>query len=39
MADLSERAAAAELNITREAFTYRRNKLFARLKNILKNFI
>lgn len=39
MSNLSERAAAAKLNITREAFTYRRNKLFARLKNILKNFI
>ena len=39
MANLSERAAAAELNITREAFTYRRNKLFARLKKILEKYL
>lgn len=38
MADLSERAAAAQLNLSRNTFTYRRDKLLARLKNILQEF-
>ena len=39
MADLSERAAAASLNISRKAFIYRRDKVLTHLKNSLKNFL
>ena len=39
MADLSERAAAASLNISRKAFLYRRDKVLTHLKNSLKNFL
>ena len=35
---LSDRAAAAQLNLSRNTFTYRRDKLLARLKNILQEF-
>lgn len=39
MADLSERAAAASLNISRKAFIYRRDKVLTHLKNSLKNYL
>lgn len=39
MADLSERAAAASLNISRKAFMYRRDKVLSHLKNSLKNYL
>ena len=39
MADLSERAAAASLHISRKAFLYRRDKVLTHLKNSLKNFL
>lgn len=39
MSDLSERAAAAKLGITRKAYVCRRAKLLAQLKKELKNFI
>lgn len=39
MADLSERAAAASLNISRKAFIYRRDKVLTQLKNSLKNYL
>lgn len=39
MVDLSERAAAASLNISRKAFTCRRDKVLNHLKNSLKNYL
>ena len=39
MADLSERAAAASLNISRKAYMYRRDKVLSHLKNSLKNYL
>ena len=39
MESLSERTAAAALNVTRKTFTYRREKLFARLRESLKEFL
>ena len=39
MADLSERAAAASLNISRKAFLYRRDKVLTHLKNSLQKFL
>ena len=39
MADLSERAAAASLKISRKAFVYRRDKVLTHLRNSLKNFL
>lgn len=39
MADLSERAAAASLNISRKAFTYRRDKVLTYLKDSLKKHL
>ena len=39
MADLSERAAAASLNISRKAFMYRRDKVLTHLKNSLKKYL
>lgn len=39
MDDLSERAAAAALNLSRNSYVYRRDKVLARLKTSLKNFI
>lgn len=38
MEDLSERAAAAELSLSRTTYIYRRDKLLDRLKNLLQNF-
>ena len=38
MGDFAERAAAAELNVPRTTYIYRRDKLLARLKNILQDF-
>ena len=39
MADLSERAAAASLNISRKAYMYRRDKVLNHLKNSLKKYL
>ena len=39
MADLSERAAAASLNISRKAFMYRRDRVLTHLKNSLKKYL
>ena len=39
MADLSERAAAASLNISRKAFTCRRDKVLTYLKDSLKKYL
>ncbi len=39
MADFSERAAAASLNISRKAFICRRDKVLTHLKNSLKNYL
>lgn len=39
MADLSERVAAASLNISRKAFMYRRDKVLTHLKNSLKKYL
>lgn len=39
MADLSERVAAASLNISRKAFMYRRDKVLNHLKNSLKKYL
>ena len=39
MADLSERAAATSLNISRKAYMYRRDKVLNHLKNSLKNYL
>lgn len=39
MEDLSERAAAASLNISRKAYMYRRDKVLNHLKNSLKNYL
>lgn len=39
MENLSERAAAATLNLSRNTYVYRRDKILARLKKSLKNFI
>ena len=39
MDNLSERAAAAALNLSRNTYVYRRDKVLARLKTSLKNFI
>ncbi len=39
MEELSERAAAASLNLSRKAFLYRRDKVLANLKNSLKKFL
>ena len=39
MADLSERAAAASLNISRKAFMYRRDKVLTHLKESLKKYL
>lgn len=39
MDDLSERSAATRLNISRKAFTCRRDKLFSQLKKILSDFV
>ena len=38
MANLTERAAATELSLSRTTYIYRRDKLLARLKNLLQNF-
>ena len=37
MKGLSERDAAEEMNLPRNTYTYRRSKLFCRLKNLLKD--
>ena len=39
MKGLSERDAAEEMNLPRNTYTYRRSKLFCRLKNLLKEFL
>ena len=39
MADLSERAAAASLNISRKAFMCRRDKVLTYLKNSLEKYL
>lgn len=39
MSNLSERAAASALNISRRAFLYRRDKVLDHLKKSLKNFL
>lgn len=39
MDNLSERAAAATLNLSRNTYVYRRDKVLAQLKNSLKNFM
>ena len=39
MEDLSERAAAASLNISRKAYMYRRDKVLSHLKNSLKKYL
>ena len=39
MRGLSERDAAEEMNLPRNTYTYRRSKLFCRLKNLLKEFL
>ena len=39
MVNLAERAAARELNISLSTYQYRKGRLMARLKNILKNFM
>ena len=38
MANLTERAAATELSLSRTTYIYRRDKLLARLKNLLQDF-
>lgn len=39
MSDLSERAAATSLNISRKAFVYRKDKVLTHLRNSLKDFL
>jgi len=39
MGNLSERAAASALNLSRNTYTYRRNKVLERMKNSLKKFL